>query len=123
MADLGRKSGGFSDEALIRAEKATRALLDKVDALIAQHPTGPWLFPTPTPTLLDGSILVLVARLHDVCRTYLVPARVDTWAQALMKAKTWQRVTEGKSTWQYRETGHAKTHAIMAPGSPYSVAK
>ena len=90
MQGLMKKTGGFSDAALAKAEADTRHFLAGISKILKANHGGPWLYGAK-PTILDSTLGVFVARLHDVPRTYLLPDEIDQFMQPHLKAAEWQK--------------------------------
>ena len=98
---------GMSDAALGKAERQTQAYLAKIVDIIAREKSqGPYIYGAK-PTILDTSLIALVARCDDIKREYLIPQEVEKMFRPLIDGKEWQSLTEGKvsislpDTWTY----------------------
>ena len=65
---------------------------------------APWLF-GDAPTVLDAHAVPFVARMLDVGRDALVPARVAAYARRVMARPEWQAVTHGRPTMWHPSMG------------------
>lgn len=116
MIDLGERTGGLLSETLVKTEQDVRDLFAEIAKVLPKAGSGSkWLFDLPKPTVLDPSVVVLIARLHDSYRDYLIPSDVDEWARQHLEGDLWQEMTKGRPTWYYRYTGRAKPPAVQ-PG-------
>lgn len=80
-------------------EKKTRSFLNDLGDIRNTHLSGfPWLFGTETATALDAHLMILLARLMDVGRAYLVPKTIRDYAEAVMAMDLWKDFMQGRTT-------------------------
>jgi hypothetical protein len=57
-----------------------------------------WLLSTEHPTAIDAHTIVFLARLIDIHRDDLIPAKLRTYAENAMKLPEWETVMQGRRT-------------------------
>ncbi len=60
--------------------------------------SGPWLFGQKRPTELDAHLIVMIARLQDVDRGFLVPESLRSYGEKAMAEPSFLAVMEGRTT-------------------------
>ncbi|PNP45391.1 hypothetical protein THARTR1_10942 [Trichoderma harzianum] len=91
----------------------TQAELDKAqayleDAATLLNPsTGPWLFGQQQPTELDAHLVVMILRLQDVGRDFVVPDSLKEYGKMAFNEPSFKAVMAGRST-MYDGSGSKK---------------
>lgn len=65
---------------------------------------GPWLFGQQRPTELDAHLIVMIARLQDVGRDYIIPRSVKEYGKRAIGTPSWIALMEDRST-MYNSSG------------------
>lgn len=59
---------------------------------------GPWLFGLKDPTALDAHAVIFIARLKDVGRHDIVPARLLAYAERAWETEEYKALMQGRKT-------------------------
>lgn len=82
----------------------TQEQLDKAEAYLQKaasllNPSaGPWIFGQKRPTELDAHLVVMILRLQDVGRDFIVPASLKEYAKEAYLEPCFQGVMGGRTT-------------------------
>lgn len=79
-------------------KRATDLMLES-HALVPDTPTGR-LF-GDKPTMMDGHLVVFIARMRDVGRQSLIPEKLGKWADWAMQGEEWQEMMGGRTIQHY----------------------
>ncbi len=60
--------------------------------------SGPWLFGQTKPTELDAHLIVVIARLQDVERDFLIPETLKAYGRKAMSEPSWQAIMQSRTT-------------------------
>lgn len=71
--------------------------LKEIEALLVPR-SGPWLFGQKRPTELDAHVVVMIARLQDVGRDFIIPEALKAYGKKAMMEPSWVSVMEGRTT-------------------------
>ena len=77
--------------------KRTEAIMDKLHHMLEQSHSG-WFFGVEQPSALDAHLLGFIARLQDVGRDSLIPAKLKQWADNFMQRREWKDLMKGVRT-------------------------
>ena len=91
----------------------TQAELDKAKAYLERAASflnpgyGPWLFGQEKPTELDAHLVVMILRLQDVGRDFIIPTSLKQYAEAAYLNLSFMSVMGGRTT-MYNGMGATK---------------
>ncbi|UKZ78733.1 hypothetical protein TrVFT333_006479 [Trichoderma virens FT-333] len=91
----------------------TQAELDKAQAYLEEVATllnpsaGSWLFGQKRPTELDAHLVVMILRLQDVGRDFIIPDSVKEYGKIALAEPSFKAVMEGRTT-MYDGSGSKK---------------
>lgn len=90
------KIGGLKPGVPESMSKQARQLMERFEPLIEGSKS--WLFNLPHPTALDLHLAVFIARMLDVGRDDVIPAKVKEYGARVMETKEWKAVMNGRKT-------------------------
>ncbi len=76
-------------------EQRAKTLLESLTTHLAEPQS--WIF-GPTPTALDAHLVVFIARLTDVGRDHLIPAKLKDYCAWAMQKPEWVAMMNGRKT-------------------------
>ena len=77
-------------------ENATAYLAEMASLL--RPDAGQWLFGEQRPTALDANLVVMIARLQDVGRYYIIPDSLKKYGDMAMSTPEWLEVMQDRRT-------------------------
>ncbi|KAH8820179.1 hypothetical protein F5884DRAFT_893113 [Xylogone sp. PMI_703] len=86
--------------------KKAKDYLEEIATLLDPS-SGPWLFGQKRPTELDAHLIVMIARLQDVGRDFIIPDTLKEYGKKAMSEPSWLGVMEGRTT-MYDGSGSKK---------------
>ncbi|GAD92996.1 protein kinase domain protein [Paecilomyces variotii No. 5] len=74
-----------------------KAYLEEIETLLDPS-SGQWLFGQKRPTELDAHLIVMIARLQDVGRDFIIPESLKAYGKKAMAEPSWVAIMEGRTT-------------------------
>ena len=71
-------------------------LMEDMQSYLPDH--ARWLFGLSEPSALDAHLITFIARMRDVGRDEIIPARLQAYAEAAQKTPEWNSVVVGGTT-------------------------
>ena len=69
-----------------------------MSALLPKDGPGPWLFGEMHPTALDCHLVIMIARLQDAGRGFLITGNVKEYGDKAMQTKDYLDLMQGRTT-------------------------
>ena len=89
--------GGLEPDVVEENEKNASKLMKEFEEILGDSQDG-WLFGLDRPTALDAHLVVFIARMYDVGRGELIPAKLEEYAEKAMDGDAWKGVMQGRNT-------------------------